>query len=112
MLTDFIELYGTRIEEYNEEMGKFTQCDAAEAYAADLMGETTDNMLELSYQDRKRVHHLKYYTWVEQQGKTYEEIMDQWYEKNYWTDLPGQADEIDKLIEEFNKEVGLIQKYQ
>jgi cysteine synthase len=112
VLTDSMELYGTRIEEYNDEMGKFTQCDAAEAYAADLMGESTDNMLELSYQDRKRVHHLKYYTWVEQQGKTYEEIMDQWYDKDYWTELPPQADEIDKLIEEFNKDVGLIQKYQ
>lgn len=111
VLTDSMDLYETRLEEYNEDMGEFTQCDAAAAYAADLMGETTDNMLELTYVDRKRVHNLKYYTWVEQQGKTYEEIMDQWYEKDYWTELPPQADEIDKLIEEFNNEVGLIQKY-
>jgi hypothetical protein len=32
--------------------------------------------------DRKRVHNLKYYTWVEQQGKTYEEIQAQWYDPN------------------------------
>ena len=38
--------------------------------------------------------------------------MDQLYDKDYWTELPPQADEIDKLIEEFNKDVGLIQKYQ
>ena len=93
-------------------MCKFTGFDAAEAYAADLMGESTDNMLELTYQDRKRVHHLKYYTWIEQQGKTYNEIMDQWYDKDYWTGFQGQADEIDKLIDEFNNDVGLIQKYQ
>ena len=31
-------------------------------------------MQELSYYDRKRIHNLKYYTWVEQQGKSYEEI--------------------------------------
>jgi cysteine synthase len=42
--------------------------------------QSTDNMLELRYTDRRRVHNLKYYTWVEQQGKTYEEIQAQWYE--------------------------------
>ena len=42
-------------------------------------------MLELRYTDRRRIHNLKYYTWVEQQGRTYEEIQDQWYNPNYWT---------------------------
>jgi cysteine synthase A len=41
-------------------------------------------MQELTYPDRKRVHNLKYYTWVEQQGKTYEEIQAQWYDPDYW----------------------------
>lgn len=107
VLTDSMELYGTRIEEYRQEYGEFTTSDAAEAYAADLMGETTDHMLELNYQDKKRVHNLKYYTWVEQQGKTYEEIMDQWYDDDYWTGFQGQVDEMDALIEEFNDRVGL-----
>ena len=39
-----------------------------------------DNMQELTYQDRKRVHNLKYYTWVEQQGKTVEELNALWYD--------------------------------
>jgi hypothetical protein len=42
-------------------------------------------MLELRYPDRRRVHNLKYYTWVEQQDAAYEEIQQQWYEPNYWT---------------------------
>jgi hypothetical protein len=65
-------------------------------------------MLELRYTDRRRVHNLKYYTWVEQQGKTYEEIQAQWHEPNYWTDIQKQADQIDELIAEFNREVGLM----
>jgi hypothetical protein len=65
-------------------------------------------MIELTYTDRRRVHNLKYYTWVEQQGKTYEEIQAQWYDSEYWTSFQGQADEIDALIEEFNGRVGLI----
>ncbi len=55
-----------------------------------LMGIQPIIMLELTYPDRKRVHNLKYYTWVEQQGKTYEEIQAQWYDPNYWTDIQCQ----------------------
>ncbi len=107
VLTDSMELYGTRIEEYRKTFGEFTEFDAAEAFAADLFGETTDNLEELSYVDKRRVHNLKYYTWVEQQGKTYNEIQDQWYDPNYWTDVQGQVDEIDEMINEFNGRVGL-----
>ena len=63
---------------------------------------------ELSYPERKRIHHLKYYTWVEQQGKTYEEIQAQWYEDEYWTGVQTQAPQIDALIEAFNAKVGLV----
>jgi hypothetical protein len=72
-----------------------------------MQGVTTDNMIELSYVDRKRIHNLKYFTWVEQQGKTYEEIMAQWYQEDYWSGIQAQVDEIDAAISEFNAEVGL-----
>jgi hypothetical protein len=65
-------------------------------------------MLELRYPDRRRIHNLKYYTWVEQQGKTYQEIQAQWYDRGYWIDLQTLADDIDERIEAFNSEVGLI----
>jgi len=90
-----------------QEFGQYTEKDAAADFARYLHGESTDNMLELRYTDRRRVHNLKYYTWVEQQGRTYEEIQNQWYDPNYWTDVQKQADQIDELILEFNREVGL-----
>ncbi len=108
VLTDSMELYSSRIREYREQFGEFTESDAAAAFASDLHGETTDHMAELTYPDRKRVHNLKYYTWVEQQGKTYEEIQAQWYDPDYWTEIQSQVEPIDKLIVEFNKEVGLL----
>ncbi|PKO06847.1 MAG: pyridoxal-5-phosphate-dependent protein subunit beta [Chloroflexi bacterium HGW-Chloroflexi-3] len=111
VLTDSVELYDSRIVEYREQFGEFTSHDAAEAYASALMGESTDNLVELTYQDQKRVHNLKYYTWVEQQGKTYNEIMDQWYDKDYWTGFQSQLEEIDEYISEFNDRVGLLKKY-
>jgi cysteine synthase A len=108
MLTDSMELYRSRLHEMHQEFGEYSEKDAAADFARYLHGESTDNMLELRYPERRRVHNLKYYTWVEQQGKTYEEIQQQWYQPNYWTERPKQADEIDELIVEFNKEVGLF----
>lgn len=108
VLTDSMELYQSRLEEMHAEHGEYTETDAAADYARWLIGQTTDNMEELRYTDRRRVHNLKYYTWVEQQGKTYDEIQAQWYDKNYFTDVQVQADEIDELINKFNEDVGLL----
>jgi cysteine synthase len=107
VLTDSMELYQSRLKEMHEESGEYSEIDAAAHYAHYLEGQSTDNMLDLTYQDKRRVHNLKYYTWVEQQGKTYEEIQDQWYDPDYWTGYQSQVEEIDDLIEEFNKKVGL-----
>ena len=107
VLTDSMELYGSRIREMHEEFGAYSERDAAAHFSRYMLGQSIDNLLELSYVERRRVHNLKYYTWVEQQGKTYPEIQDQWYDRRYWKELPGQVAQIDALIEEFNREVGL-----
>lgn len=108
ILTDSSEMYTSRLDELTEQQGPFTAIDAAKVHAASLLHQGLDNTEELGYYDRLRVHNLKYYTWVEQQGKTYEEINAQWYDKSYWSQLPALADKIDEMIEAFNKEVGLL----
>ena len=107
VLTDSMELYGSRLRELAEEHGPYTELDAAADYARYLLGCTMDYVEELGYWDRRRIHNLKYYTWVEQQGKTYKEIQAQWYDEEYWSGVHGQVEEIDALIEEFNKRTGL-----
>jgi cysteine synthase len=108
VLTDSMELYSSRLVEMHQEYGEYSQLNAAADFARYLQGISTDHMLELSYLDRKRIHNLKYYTWVEQQGKTYEEIQAQWYQPDYWTSIQALVPEIDALIEEFNAEVGIL----
>jgi cysteine synthase len=104
--TDSMEMYGSRLVELKDARGEFTALDAAGAFHRYLLGAGLDHVQELGYWDRKRVHNLKYYTWVEQQGKTYEEIQAQWYDDDYWTSIQALADPIDDLIEQFNQLAG------
>jgi len=109
VFTDSMELYGSRMQELNEEFGPYDDTDAAIDYHRNLQALSTDYMQELNYYDRKRVHNLKYFTWIEQQGKDLDELNAQWYDyENYWSAIRGQIDKIDKLIDKFNKKTGLL----
>jgi cysteine synthase len=109
VFTDSMELYQSRLRELTEACGEYSQMDAVRDYHAYLMGATTDNMLELRFYDRKRIHNLKYFTWIEQQKKDLDELNAQWYDyPDLWDRVHRQADEIDELIEAFNDRVGLL----
>ncbi len=109
--TDSMEMYQSRLRELNEEEGEFTLMDAAAAFHRYLLGISIDYVQELGYYDRKRIHNLKYYTWVEQQGKSYEEIQAQWYDTDYWNQVHGRLDELDDLIDTFNQRTGLLANF-
>ncbi|MCK4256296.1 pyridoxal-phosphate dependent enzyme [candidate division WOR-3 bacterium] len=108
VFTDSMELYDSRLEELNEEKGIYKKTDAIRDFEL-LMNLGIDYVLELSQYDKKRIHNLKYYTWVEQQGRNMEELNKQWYNhREYWAEFHNQVPKIDKLINEFNERVGLI----
>ena len=105
ILTDSSSMYTSRLAELTAQQGPFNATEAAKVHAAALLHQGIDNALELGYYDRLRIHNLKYYTWVEQQGKTYEELNRQWYDRNYWKELPKLTGRIDELIDEFNNRI-------
>ena len=108
VFTDSMELYGSRLKELEEKFGKYTKEDAARDYER-LQTIGIDYILEPDYYEKRRIHNLKYYTWIEQQGKELSELNDQWYRwKEYWARIHSQVDEIDRFIEDFNRKVGLI----
>ena len=55
------------------------------------------------------MHNLKYFTWVEQLGKTVEELDAQWEDPDYWTSRFGVWRQLDDRIREFNERTGLAQ---
>ena len=109
VLTDSVDMYGSRIKELEEENGPYTMTSAAVDHNLHMLGLRTDNMEELTYIGRKRVHNLKYYTWVEQQGRTVEELNDLWYNpEKTWKGVHSQAKDLDELINEFNEASGVL----
>jgi len=102
IFTDSAEMYLSRLQELNDSKGAYSSLQAALDREAALNAQSYDNLLELSYQDKKRIHNLKYYTWVEQQGKTYEEILKQW-DPEYWIEtFETNLEQLDHAIESFN----------
>ena len=111
VLTDSADMYKSRVKELNEMYGEYTEVEAAKDHALHMLGLRTDSMAELRYIDRKRVHNLKYYTWIEQQQMDVEDLNAQWYDvKNTWDAVHAQAAELDQYIEAFNEETGLLKE--
>jgi cysteine synthase A len=55
VLTDSMQLYQSRLKEMHAEYGAYSEKDAAADFARYLQGQSTDNLLELRYPDRRRV---------------------------------------------------------
>jgi cysteine synthase A len=107
VFTDSTELYQSRLEELRSERGVYRPANAVADFAGPLAHQSVDYFKELSYPERKAVHNLKYYTWVEQQRKTCAELNAQW-SPDYWRELfEGEVVHFDQLINEFNTQVGL-----
>jgi hypothetical protein len=106
--TDSMQLYGSRLSELAAERGVYSAADAQrDIELVDSIA--IDHTKELSYYEKKTVHNLKYYTWIEQQGRQVQELNDQWYDHdNYWYPMFDQVHEVDALITRFNERVGLL----
>ena len=102
-LTDAMNLYESRMHEISESEGEYTSRLADRHYARYLQGITPDYVRELSYADRKALHNFKYFTWVEQQGKSSDELRQLW-DTDFWNEVFSAevVDEWDRLIEAFN----------
>ena len=102
VFTDSSDLYRSRLVDLAKDRGPYTQSDAARDCAGPLHHQGIGHFRELTYYERKAVHNLKYYTWVEQQGKTPEELNAQW-DPEYWRSLfEDEVAGFDRLIGRFN----------
>jgi len=106
VFTDSTDLYKSRLDELRDERGDYTVVQAAKDHAGPLAHQSIDYFKELTYYERKAIHNLKYFTWVEQQGRTVEELNALWVPEFWRGMFEGEVKVFDRMIEEFNAEVG------
>jgi cysteine synthase len=82
VLTDNIERYHSVMAEMTRTLGRMDEAEAT-ARVRIFRDQRTDWILEGTREARERWHNLKYYTWVEQQGKTVEEL-DAQRDPSWW----------------------------
>jgi cysteine synthase len=106
-LTDSSGLYASRLEELAAQQGRLSPEQAAYIQARYLDGIVTDHVRELTYFDRKSLHNFKYFTWVEQQGRTVDELRELW-QPDFWERTFAQVDQWDEQITAFNARTGVL----
>ncbi len=104
--TDCASLYDSERENYRAKYYPqgFDDINAGEIFSSCLSSLATDNVLELTDADRRRIFNLGYYTWVEQQGVSVQDFESR-RDQSFWREIAESAPAWDKLITQFNKEV-------
>lgn len=103
VFTDSMQLYRSRLGELRRERGPYTGRDAVADFAGPVRSQSVAHFKELTYADRKAIHNLKYYTWVEQQGRSAAELNAQW-DPEFWRSMfEDEVLEFDRLIRAFNR---------
>jgi hypothetical protein len=97
--TDDVSRYHSVMKWLTEKEGVMDEAEATARMRGIFHGAGLDWIQEGTVHHRDRWHNLKYYTWVEQQGKTVEEL-DAQKDPAWWLEHQARVAEIDKLIEQ------------
>ncbi len=103
--TDTISRYHSVMADLDRQFGKMDLSEAKSRFNSIFMGVKTDWFFEGTIENRRRWHNLKYYTWVEQQGKSVEELNEQ-MNPSYWEKQQAIVKETDRLIYDYRKKEG------
>jgi cysteine synthase len=97
--TDSLDRYPSVLKRLAARTGPLTHDQAEARLASVFHGQKLDWIFEGTHESRERWHNLKYFTWVEQQGKTVEELNAQRSE-SWWGDQAALAEDVDLRLRE------------
>lgn len=100
--TDSLDRYYSVIDEMAAHYGKLDEAAAVGRIEGVFHAAGTDWVLEGTKDVRERWHNLKYYTWVEQQGKSVQEL-DAQRDPQWWIGHQQRVQEIDKRLNELRE---------
>ncbi|MBN1583074.1 MAG: pyridoxal-phosphate dependent enzyme [Anaerolineae bacterium] len=95
--TDAIDRYRSVMAQMNATYGAMDETEAAVRLVSIFHKQKLDWIQEGTREARNRWHNLKYYTWVEQQGKNVDEL-DAQRDQGYWEAQQARAQEVDRMI--------------
>jgi cysteine synthase A len=97
ILTDAIDRYHSVMAQMTATYGKMDETEAKVRLVSIFHGQGLDWIMEGTREARARWHNLKYYTWVEQQGKTVAELNAQ-RNAEFWLAEQARVAEIDAKL--------------
>ncbi|OFW77132.1 MAG: pyridoxal-5'-phosphate-dependent protein subunit beta [Actinobacteria bacterium RBG_19FT_COMBO_70_19] len=108
--TDGAAMYRTEVDKVlaRDFPDGFGPTQAAETFGRSLEGQGTDDMLELTLEDRERIFNLGYFTWVEQQGVSIEDFEVR-RSQDFWRGLRDAVPHWDDMIREVNARTGVLE---
>jgi cysteine synthase A len=104
--TDAIDRYYSVMADMAETYGRLDEAEAVGRVEGIFHGVRTDWVLDGTPEVRKRWHNLKYYTWVEQQGKTVQEL-DAQRDPEWWEQHQTLVPEMDAKLTAQRENAGL-----
>lgn len=107
--TDAIDRYRSVMADLTREHGVMDEAEATARVRAIFHGQKTDWIKDGTPGQRRQWHNLKYYSWVEQQGKAVEEL-DAQLDPEWWLAEQAKVGEMDRLI--LNSRTEMIPKYR
>jgi cysteine synthase len=100
--TDNIARYHSVLKNLTQDRGVMDASEAGHRLTSIFHGQKQDWIQEGTRESRLRWHNLKYFTWVEQQGKTVAEL-DALKSQDFWAGQRAFVSETDRLIEIYRK---------
>lgn len=101
--TDGMDRYNSVMAAMAETYGAMDEAEATATMRGLLQWQKTDWIKRGTPENRRQWHNLKYYTWVEQQAKTVEELNAQ-MSQQWWVDHQQLVGEIDSRLLDWRKD--------
>jgi hypothetical protein len=97
--TDGFDRYPSVLQRLSRDLGPMNRDEARRRLSAIFRGQKSDWIVEATREVRRRWHNQKYFTWVEQQGKTVDDLRAQ-EDPAFWISHQERASVIDRRIVE------------
>ncbi len=103
--TDGMDRYHSVMAAMREQYGPIDEAEATAIVRGTIQGQRIDWIKRGTPENRRQWHNLKYYTWVEQQGKTVAELNAQ-LSQSWWVEHQNLVPQIDNMLLEWRQASG------